>query len=166
MADNDDLRQWYHERLKKSGYRITSNREAVLGLLAEHEEHMSAEEIYIKLRPVCTGIGLASIYRTLEILVNLGLVVKFDFGQGKAKYELAEYERGKKHHHHLVCRSCGLVIDYKDFSDEELKLLEKTEERLHRKYKFKVINHLVQFYGVCRECNNAGRENSYKKFQA
>jgi len=155
MAENDAQRQRYYQRLKKSGYRITSNREAVLGLLAECKEHMSAEEIYIKLRPVCTGIGLASIYRTLEILVNLGLVVKFDFGQGKAKYELAEYEKGKEHHHHLVCRSCGLIIDNKDFSDEELKLLKKTEERLHRKYKFKVINHLVQFYGVCKECDNA-----------
>ncbi len=108
----------------------------------------------MKIHPSHPGIGLTSIYRTLGILVNLGMVHKFDFGHGRARYELAEHPGGRGHHHHLVCTGCGRVIDYTDFIDEEVALLKKTEEALSKKYNFKIDNHLIQFYGLCDSCSN------------
>jgi len=144
--------QWCHGKVKGCGYRMTLGREATLEVLSRAEEHLSAEDIYMEVHKIYPSIGLTSIYRTLDILTNIGLVNKFDFGHGRARYELAEDSRGKAHHHHLVCTGCGRVIDYTDFIDEEVALLKKTEEGLSRKYNFKITNHFIQFYGLCDNC--------------
>jgi Fur family ferric uptake transcriptional regulator len=80
------------------------------------------------------------------------MVYKLDFGDGRARYELAEGPKGAHHHHHLVCTSCNKVIDYTDFIDEEVELLRETEKGLEAKYNFKITNHLIQFYGLCDKC--------------
>lgn len=153
MPDQDG-KYWWLERLKGSGYRVSSSREHILEVLQTTDEHLSAEDIYLRVHALYPEVGLASVYRTLEILVRIGMVYKFDFGHGKAQYELAEDVRGKKHHHHLVCTGCSKVIDYKDFSPEELELLKRAEEGLYKRYDFKITNHLIQFYGTCAACNN------------
>ena len=145
---------WLHEKFKGHGYRMTRGREAVMHALAEAKEHLSAEDIYMKVHPAYPAIGLTSVYRTIEVLVNMGLAYKFDFGDGRARYELAEGPKGERHHHHLVCSGCGRVIDYTDFMDEELVLLRKAEEGLSRKYNFTITNHLIQFYGFCHRCKS------------
>jgi len=134
------------------GYRMTVGREAILDILSRADEHLSAEEIYMRVHRTYPAIGLTSVYRTLDTLVALGLVYKFDFGDGRARYELADEIKGKAHHHHLVCTRCGKIIEYTDFVDEELALLRKTEATLSRKHKFKIKNHLIQFYGLCQNC--------------
>ncbi len=134
------------------GYRMTMGREAILDILSRADEHLSVEEIYMRVHRTYPAIGLTSVYRTLDTLVSLGLVYKFDFGDGRARYELADEIKGKAHHHHLVCTKCGKIIEYTDFVDEELALLRKTEATLSRKHKFKIKNHLIQFYGLCQNC--------------
>jgi Fur family ferric uptake transcriptional regulator len=146
---------WCHGKLRGCGYRATVGRDAVLDVLSQADEHLSAEDIYMKIHPIHPGIGLTSIYRTLGILVNIGMVHKFDFGHGRARYELAEHPGGRGHHHHLVCTGCGRVIDYTDFIDEEVALLKKTEEGLSKKYNFRIDSHLIQFYGLCDSCSNS-----------
>jgi Fur family ferric uptake transcriptional regulator len=131
---------------------MTLGHEATLEMLSQAKEHMSAKDIYMEVHKVYPSIGLTSIYRTLDILTNINLVNKFDFGHGRARYELAEDSRGKAHHHHLVGTGCGRVITYTDFIDEEGALLKKTEEGLSRKYNFKTTNHFNQFYGLCDTC--------------
>jgi len=145
-------RQWCHRKIKGYGYRMTLGRETILEVLSQAEEHLSAEDIYMRVHKIYPNIGLASIYRTLDILDSIGLVNKFDFGHGRARYEFAEMSSGKNHHHHLVCTGCGHVIDYTDFIDEEVALLKKTEEGLSKKYNFAITNHLIQFYGLCHSC--------------
>ena len=98
------------------------------------------------------AIGLTTIYRTLELLVQMGLVFKFDFGDRRARYELAEGPKGIRQHHHLVCTKCGRVIDYTDLIDEAKKFLSQTMKALNKKYNFKITNHLIQFYGLCDKC--------------
>jgi len=133
---------------------MTEGREVVVRVLAgvKEGEHLSAEDIFLKAHGINPSIGLTSIYRTLDLLVQLGLINKFDFGDGRARYEMADGSRVGKHHHHLVCTGCGTIIDYDDFIDEELKLLNKTEEGLSSKFGFKITGHIVQFYGTCRRC--------------
>lgn len=143
---------WWYRRFRGCGYRITIPREAILTVLSNTEEHLSAEDIYLSVHKIYPTIGLTTIYRTLEILVQMGLVFKFDFGDGRARFELAEGPKGKRHHHHLVCSQCGRVIDYTDFIDDEMEFLQRAEKGLSRKFNFNISHHVIQFYGVCHKC--------------
>lgn len=143
---------WWHGRFRGCGYRLTIPRQAILDVLSSTEKHLSAEEVYKQVRKTYPDIGLTTVYRTLELLVDLRLVFKFDFGDGRSRYELSEGPKGARHHHHLVCTSCGRVIDYTDFIDDEIELLNQTEKGLSKKFNFKITNHLIQFYGLCDKC--------------
>jgi Fur family transcriptional regulator, ferric uptake regulator len=143
---------WLHGKFKGCGYRMTMPRQIILDVLSETADHLSAEDIYHKVHAAYPSIGLTTVYRTLELLVHAGLIYKFDFGDGRARYELAEGSKKAGHHHHLVCTGCGRIIDYADFVNEELELLKKTEKGLSQKYNFKITNHLIQFYGLCDIC--------------
>jgi len=133
---------------------MAEGRETVLDVLAgaKRGEHISAEDIYMKAHHICPAAGLTSVYHTLDLLVQLSIVDKFAFGNGRTRYELAEDSSGVKHHHHLVCIRCGDILKYDDFLEEELKLVKRTEEGLSRKYGFKITGHVVQFYGLCKRC--------------
>ncbi|MEW6685808.1 MAG: transcriptional repressor [Candidatus Edwardsbacteria bacterium] len=145
---------WWERKFRGCGYRITVGREAILEVLAKANKHLSAEDIYMKVHPIHSNIGLTTIYRTLEILANMGLVFKFEFGDGRARYELADGPKGVQHHHHLVCTNCNRIINYTDFINEELNLLRETEKGLSKKYNFKITNHLIQFLGLCDKCSH------------
>ena len=144
---------WWHGKFRGCGYRLTMGREAILDVLSKSERHLSAEDVYMKVHPMNPSIGLTTIYRTLNVLSNIGMVYKFDFGDGRARYELAEGPRGVHHHHHLICTGCNRVVDYTDFIKEEINLLNQTEKGLSKKYNFKITNHLIQFYGLCERCS-------------
>jgi len=145
---------WLCGKLKDCGYRLTESREAILDVLSKTSKHLSAEDIYITVYKIYPNIGLTTVYRTLELLVQMGLIFKFDFGDGRARYELSEKSQGELHHHHLVCTSCGRVIDYTDFINEEVELLTRTEKELSKKFNFRILNHLIQFYGLCEKCQS------------
>ena len=144
--------RWWHGRFRGCGYRLTVPRGAILDVLSKTSKHLSAEDVYMTIHNVYPQVGLTTVYRTLELLVHMGLVFKFDFGDGRARYELSEGPKGIRHHHHLVCSDCGRVIDYTDFIDEEIELLNNTEKGLSKKFNFKITNHLIQFYGLCDKC--------------
>jgi Fur family ferric uptake transcriptional regulator len=153
MPEKDGTGPQLRGNFKKNGYKVTLGREAILDVLDKADEHLSAEDIYLSVHATYPAIGLTTVYRTLELLDKMGLVYKFDFGDGRARYELAEGGRGENHHHHLVCTQCNRVIDYKDFMEVELKMLRETEKGLATKYHFKITNHMIQFYGICEKCS-------------
>ena len=148
---------WWHGRFRGCGYRITIPRQMIIELLNRTKGHLSAEDIYFELHKLNPNIGLTTVYRTLEILVQMGIIFKFEFGDGRARYELAETPQGMKHHHHLVCTNCGRIIDYTDFIDEEIELLSQTEKGLSKKFNFEITNHLIQFYGLCDRCRKQNK---------
>jgi len=143
---------WWREKFRGYGYRLTVPREAVLDVLSKTSDHLSAEDVYFEVRKIYPDIGLTTVYRTLELLVQMGLASKFDFGDSRARYELSEGSKGIGHHHHLICTNCRRIIDYTDFIEEEMDLVRRTEEGLSRKFNFKITNHIVQFYGLCDKC--------------
>ena len=143
---------WWHGEFRGCGYRITIPRKVILQILDESKEHLSAEDIYFRVHSIYSAIGLTTVYRTLDLLVNMGLIFKFDFGDGRARYELSRGPEELLHHHHLVCTKCGRIIDYKEFVDEELELFKKIEKELSNKYNFEIKNHTIQFYGLCKNC--------------
>jgi Fur family ferric uptake transcriptional regulator len=131
---------------------MTAARHAVLDALSARGEHLTAEEVFKAARRLYPNLGLATVYRTLELLTRIGLVSKFDTGDDRARYEFADPAGTKGHHHHLVCTSCRRIVDYKDFIKEETELLRRTEEGLAKKYGFRIDSHVIQFYGLCRDC--------------
>lgn len=142
---------WWAGRFRGYGYRLTIPRQAILDVLGRTSKHLSAEEIYMAVHRAYPAVGLTTVYRTLDLLAQMGLVFKFDFGDGRSRYELAAGPNWK-HHHHLVCTNCGRIIDYTDFIDEEVKVLKQAEDSLSRKHNFKINTHQIHFYGLCEKC--------------
>jgi Fur family transcriptional regulator, ferric uptake regulator len=146
--------QW-HLQLRTHHLRLTKPREMIMNVLCSTKEHVSAEEIYMKVHKSYPNVGLTTVYRTLDLLEGMAIVSKLHFGDGRNRYELAENLAKRGHHHHLVCTSCKRVIDYDDFIDEELELLKKVEKELSRKHDFRIMGHEIQFYGMCSHCKKA-----------
>jgi len=146
--------RWWDGNLRKHSCRITVPRQAILDVLSKESKHLSAEDVFMKVRKKYPAIGLTTVYRTLNLLTRIGLVLKFNFGDGRARYELAVGTQQERHHHHLICTKCNRIIDYKDFIDEEEELFKKTEKVLSEKHNFKITDHLIRFYGLCGECRS------------
>ena len=142
---------WWHGRFRGYGYRLTMPREVLLDVLAKTEEHLSAEKIYFAVNKSYPNVGLATIYRNLELLIQMALVSKLDIGDGKARYELTQGPKSM-HHHHLVCTVCGKIIDYRDYVNEEVELLKRIRRGLSKKYSFKIESHFIRFFGLCDKC--------------
>jgi Fur family ferric uptake transcriptional regulator len=134
---------------------MTLPRRIILDVLSESNEYLSAEEVYMIVHQRYPSIGMATIYRTLNLLSEMGIVTKYEFGEGKARFELAEREveeSEEEHYHQLICTNCYRVIKYSDFSQQELELMNKIEDTLEKKYNYDIDRHVVQFYGRCPDC--------------
>jgi len=142
----------WHGRFKRRGLRFTEPRRLILDILNGTTDHLSAEEIFLEVHKIYPGIGLTTVYRNLELLEDMGLVYKFQFGDGRSRYEMTASPQKPGHHHHLICTNCKRIIDYDDFIDDELELLKKVESALAKKYNFKILNHRMEFYGLCKDC--------------
>jgi len=138
-------------RFEGHASRLTAPREAILELLSRSSKHMSAKEIYASLHGSYPGIGMSTVYRTLDLLARMGIVTKLAIGDGQSRYEFKSKEKDE-HHHHLICTNCGKIINYSEFLDEELSLVKKTEERLAKKYNFIIQDHNIEFLGICEKC--------------
>ena len=141
----------FRRRFKGHVSRWTMPREAILDLLSKSSKHMSAKEIYASLYNTHPGMGLTTVYRTLDLLARMGLLTKLTLGDGQSRYEFKSSDK-KEHHHHLICTHCGKIINYSEFLDEELRLVKKTEERLAKKYDFTIHDHNIEFLGLCGKC--------------
>ncbi|AQS56617.1 transcriptional repressor [Novibacillus thermophilus] len=134
--------------LHEKSYKLTPQREATLRVLLENEEkHLSAEDVYLLVKEKAPEIGLATVYRTLELLSDLQIVHKLNFGDGVARYEFRADDK-KHHHHHLICLNCGSVDEIKE------DWLETIEKRVEDKYHFKIVDHHLMFHGICHRCRD------------
>ncbi|WP_058485226.1 Fur family transcriptional regulator [Defluviitalea phaphyphila] len=136
----------FKELLKEKGCKLTTQRRAVLDVLNEHSgEHLSTEEIYGYVKEKCPEIGLATVYRTVQLFEEIKIIDKLNFDDGCSRYELSSNEEDH-HHHHLICEVCNKVMEVEE------DLLEGLEEQIENKYNFKITNHKVKFYGICSKC--------------
>ena len=131
--------------LRDAGHRASSPRSAVLELIGSQSCVLTAREMADALRDDGRPVGVATVYRTLELLEELRLVQRLDVGGGSARYEPAMPD-GEHHHHHLVCDSCGRVTP---FSDERL---ERAIHDLGERVDFRVGAHDVVMRGTCPAC--------------
>jgi Fur family ferric uptake transcriptional regulator len=131
--------------LRRQGYKLTPQRRSVIRAIASTPDHLTPAAIYQKARQDCPGIGLVTIYRTLDILAKLELICELHAGGSCRSYTISAPE----HHHHLICSNCGEVIDFAGYD------LSPLEQRLCRETGFEIEGHLLEFVGRCQNCQKA-----------
>lgn len=147
MVENleyDKLLEKFKQILKSSALKYTRQREAVLKVLYNNEGHFSPEQLYniVKDSHPELNVGIATVYRTLNLLEESDIVSSISFGAQGKKYEIAT----KPHHDHMICRSCGKIIEFNDDT------IERKQKTIAKKHDFKLTGHLMQLYGICSEC--------------
>lgn len=131
------------ERLRRRSCKVTGQRLAVLEVLRHHAQPQSIKEVFAQLgRKDC---DLATVYRSMHLLEEMGMVRRFNFGDGGDRFELVP-EGDERHHHHLVCVECSTVVKIDECFPAEL------EQRVARTNRFKAVTHRLDFFGVCPRC--------------
>lgn len=137
-----------NEKLRQKSRRVTGPRQAILEVLRKHPHPLTNKEIFAALpKGEC---DLATIYRSMHMLEGMGMVQRFDFGDGTARYELI-CEGSDGHHHHLICTGCSDVVEIDDCFPVQL------EQKLAERSGFTSITHKLEFFGVCPKCQQAGK---------
>ena len=131
------------DQLKKTGERITPTREALLEIFCRHLKPQTSQELLLSLEKKGFKVNKTTIYRQLEVLTKVGLIKEINFADRAKHYELAS----DNHHHHLVCQSCNKVEDVNLDND-----LDKQEQTILKKNHFKVLQHSLEFFGLCGKC--------------
>lgn len=136
----------YKGILQKEGYKLTNQRRDILKAIVDNfQEHLSCEDVFNIVSKENPEIGIATVYRTLQLFEKLNIVYKINFDDGLSRYEL-NLGTENHHHHHLICLGCGKV------SEVKLDLLEALEDEIESEGNFKIIDHNVKFYGYCNKC--------------
>ncbi len=133
----------FRDYVQSKGLKFTPERQAILNHVFQNHGHFEAEELLIDMRANNKRVSKATIYRTLALLVNSGLLREVIFGEKHAHYE---HVHGHEHHEHLVCVKCGKIIE---FTDERI---EKFQEEVCLANKFKAESHRFQIMGYCENC--------------
>jgi Fur family ferric uptake transcriptional regulator len=124
---------------------LTAQREQILRVAFSIENHFSAEDLAGALRKKYLKIGMATIYRTLGLLVSGGIIREHDFGEGFRRYERIV---DRSHHDHLICEDCGGVIEF------EAPAIEKLQTEVIDLHRFRARSHKLEIYGLCKDCSN------------
>lgn len=136
------------ERLRDAGYKITPPRLAVLEVIEQEGEHLDPAQILRRAQSIHPAIGRATVYRTLELLTQLNIVRPIYVGEHGPTYIRAEGG-----HHHLVCSTCGVVIDFDQCMAGDMM------RDLKDRFGFQIQSHLLEFYGVCANCQDTERKS-------
>ena len=142
MIDNE-LMNNFKTVLRKKGLKITPQRIAVLDEIIKNKGHRESEDIYLAIKSRKTNVSRATVYRTLDILVQNKFVSKLNLEEGGARYE-SKIDR--LHHDHLICVTCRKIIE---FVDEDI---ENLQEKIANKYQFSLKRHVHHLFGICKEC--------------
>jgi len=129
--------------LRRKSRKITGPRQAILKILRRHPHPMSNKEIFAALAK--GDCDLATVYRSMHLLESMGMVKRFDFGDGVARFELLD-EGDDGHHHHLVCTRCAGVLELQECFTREF------EEKIAARSGFKAVTHKLEFFGICPQC--------------
>jgi len=140
----DSLLVRFKDILKHNNLKFTKQREVVLKTMYNNDDHFSPESLYMLLKESYPelNVGIATVYRTLNLLEDSDMVTSLSFGSSGKKFELGN----KPHHDHMICKVCDDIIEFEDNA------IEKRQEEIANKYGFKLTNHMMQLYGICKIC--------------
>jgi Fur family ferric uptake transcriptional regulator len=139
-----ELLEKFKALLKSNGLKYTSQREAILKTLFDNPNHFTPENLYLLVKENYPDLntGITTVYRTLNLLEENNIATSISFGSLGKKFELGN----KPHHDHLICEICGEIVE---FENEQI---EKLQHKIAKMHNFKLTNHLMQLYGVCKNC--------------
>ena len=137
--DSKSLKERWRSYLADKRLNTTQQREAIVDQFLRATEHISIDELLARVRKRHHKVGYATVYRTLKLLVDSGLAIERQFGDGQARYEVSG-----DHHDHLICAKCGLILEFED--DEIERIQERIAQRLGG---FTVIRHRHELYALC-----------------
>jgi Fur family ferric uptake transcriptional regulator len=141
--DLDRLRTDLESFMNKRGLRSTEQRRLIIDTLFDATEHITIDGLLNEVRAVDPKVGYATVYRTLKMLTESGVVQEHKFGDGHTRYELSDAEH---HHDHLICLDCGKITEFEEPAIEEL------QDRVAARYGFQVQAHKHELYGRCADC--------------
>lgn len=145
------------KKLEEIGLRPTKLRQSFLDILLKSKSPLSVTDILKKLKKYNLSPNKTSLYRDIEIMKNKNFIKEILFGENKKRYELVD----KNHHHHIVCSDCGTIEDIEsktvrstlcNYFEIMEKDLDKVEEKIEKNRKFKILNHSLEFFGICQKC--------------
>jgi Fur family peroxide stress response transcriptional regulator len=144
MADTKTRFDAIVDKLKSAGHKITSQRLAIVAILAESEGHPSVETVYEKIKGEFPNMSLATVYRNVLLMKSLGQVLELGFPDGSNRYD------GKKPypHPHLICVNCRKIVD------PDLESLADLSSNLSTETGFQILSHRLDFFGLCPDCRN------------
>lgn len=146
-VDVEALRTRLRNHVSRNKLKSSSRRELILETLASIGRHVTAEELLREVRQHDTRIGAATVYRTLRVFQDSGIVAERRFEGGATRFEVV----GDEHHDHLICVACGLIIEFED------EVVEREQQRVASGYGFELRSHRHELYGVCAPCRAKGR---------
>jgi Fur family ferric uptake transcriptional regulator len=135
------------EDARRRGVRWTAQRQAIVETFFAGREHLTVEELHRRVRALDPTVSAATVYRTVNMLVEIGVAHKRNFGNGSASFESA---LDRDHHDHLVCVGCGRITE---FHHDGIEVLQDEVARVHG---FRLSHHRMELYGLCPECLRAG----------
>ena len=141
--ENNKLLSDFKDVLRRDGLKITPQRIAVLEEIMKDKGHRESEEFYMAIKTRKTHVSRATVYRTLDILVQHGFARKLNLGDGRARYET---KIDSPHHDHMICNNCGKIIEFVNYE------IEKIQEEIAKHHQFKLQQHIHQLFGICKEC--------------
>lgn len=145
--DVDDLRSRLREHSQRHGLKSSTRRDLILETLANVGRHVTAEELLRAVRIRDPRVGAATVYRTLRILQDSGIVAERHFEGGATQFELV----GEHHHDHLICTQCKTIIEFEDDATEE------AQKRIADLHGFELHSHRHELYGLCPRCRRKSR---------
>jgi len=150
MADPELRLKHMLEKLRQQGHRVTPQRMAIIKVLAESHGHPSVEDIFDEVRPNFPTTSLATIYKTISLMKDLGELLELEFsGSGN------RYDGNSPHPHpHVICTDCGSIID------PDVAKLAQITENIAKTTGYRITNHRLDFYGVCPVCQQKGADGS------
>ena len=120
------------------GVKLTDQRKTIAKIMSDSQDHPDVDELYKRVSKIDSKISIATVYRTVKLFEEAGIVAKHDFKGGKARYE----ELSESHHDHLIDIKTGEIIE---FVDEEI---EKLQQKVADKYGYKLVDHKLELYGI------------------
>lgn len=142
-SEKERITEYILNNFKSAGSKITNQRKKIILEVLRKGGHLSADELYNLIRKKTKNIGYATVYRTLKIMKDTGIIRAREFGDGRARFEIE-----LSHHDHMICIKCKKVIEF------ECKEIERYQEEVSSKSNFKMITHKLEIYGLCSNCRN------------